>query len=238
MKNNAKKGVKKSTQKIKHRHITIIEHIKKNPEKAAIYACFVVLFLLSFAVRKSLIPYSAGDYNAFSSWYDYLNIHGLHSFRYSFSNYNPPYTYFLYLVTLLPISKIYAIKGLLIFFDFLLAYSVYLVVKEVNNKSYIALIAGTLTLFLPSVLLNGALWGQFDNFYTAFVMFSLYFVLKKNSRWAWVCFGIALAIKLQAIFFLPVLVIMMFRRVRWYDAIWGGLAFLILTFPPVRRASR
>jgi Gpi18-like mannosyltransferase len=222
------------TGKMKRRFQVATVALKRDNQKLAIYICFGLLALISLAVRKSLINFETGDYiSAFSPWYDFLKLHGLHGFKYGFSNYNPPYTYFLYLTTLLPISKIHAVKGLLIVFDLLLAYSVYLVVTVVNKRQYMALIAGLITLFLPSVLLNGVLWGQFDNFYTSFLMLSLYFLLKKNSRWAWIFFGVAIAIKLQAIFFLPVLVIMVFKRIKWYDAYWSVLVFIVLTFPPV-----
>jgi len=69
-----------------------------------------LLMVLSLLVRKSLIHFQNPDYQTFSSWYDFVKAHGLHSFKYVFSNYNPPYTYFLYIATKLPVAKIVAIK--------------------------------------------------------------------------------------------------------------------------------
>ena len=111
--------------------------------------------------------------------------------------------------------------------------SVFVVVKVFKPIGYAPIIAAISTMFLPTVLMNGVMWGQFDQLYVAVILFSLYFGLKNNSRWAWIIFGLAISIKLQAIFFLPILAIMCFKRIRWYDALWGLAAFIIVTIPPV-----
>jgi len=221
-------------EKIKDAFRGLSPDLQNNKSIALVTAAsFIALFLLAIIVRKSLIGFENADYTIFSSWYDYVKLHGLSSFSTNFSNYNPPYTYFLYLITLVPVSKIVAIKGLMIVFDLLLAFSVYLVVRKLRPGRYLSLAAAAGTMFLPTVLSTGVFWGQFDQFYTAFILFSLYYVLKDNSKLAWVYFGIAIAIKLQAIFFLPVLVIMMFKRIKWWDAGHGLVAFIILTFLPM-----
>ena len=227
--------------------VTLMEKLKKyrkvfdlhssDNTKLVILGCFALLFLLSILVRKSLIDFQNADYNVFSSWYDFAKQHGIHSFKYDyahgFSNYNPPYTYFLYLSTLLPVSKIVAIKGILGFFDIILAISVYYVVKVFRPQSFLPLIAAIVTMFLPTVLITGVFWGQFDQLYVAFILFSLGAGLRNKSRWAWVFFGVAIAVKLQAIFFLPILVIMVFKKIYWHDLVWAVVSFLLLTLPPV-----
>jgi hypothetical protein len=74
-------------------------------QKLVRYFVVGLIVVLCVVVRISLIHFKDPDYTYFSSWYDYVNKHGLHSFKYAFSNYNPPYTYFLYILTILPISK-------------------------------------------------------------------------------------------------------------------------------------
>lgn len=202
-------------------------------QRWAVLACLGLLILLAVCARISLLKFQNPDYQVFSSWYDFVNNHGIKSFKYAFSNYNPPYTYFLYLSTLLPISKIIAVKGVMALFDVILAISVYQLVKIFNPRNYMPLIATLVILFLPTVLITGAFWGQFDQFYTAFIILSLAAGLKNNSRWAWLYFGVAISIKFQAIFFLPVLGIMCFKRIKWHDFYWGALAFVVLTLPPV-----
>jgi len=197
--------------------------------------CLGVLVLLSLLMRISLIKFQNGDYVIFSSWYDFVNQHGLGSFKYAFSNYNPPYTYFLYIATLLPVSKIVAIKSLLALFDIIMAISVYCVVKAIRPTGWLAWIAGLVTMFAPTVLVTGVFWGQFDQLYIAFMLFSIYFAIKAkpNSMWTWLSFGLALSVKFQAIFLLPALVIFSLRRIRWYDAYWAFVSFFAVTLLPL-----
>ncbi len=211
-------------------------HTEKS-RRMAIYAVIALLALLSLVVRKSLVNFQDPDYQIFSSWYDFIKVHGIHSFKYGydagFSNYNSPYNYFLYLAALIPVSKIVAIKGLLVFFDIFMAAGVYFVVKVFRPDTYAPIIAAIATMFIPTVLVTGVMWGQFDQLYVGCVLFSLYFALRGNSPWAWAWFGLAIAVKLQAIFFLPVLGIMVFKRIKWYDSAWAVLAFLVVTLPPM-----
>lgn len=210
-------------------------HNNKNTQ-VYIYICLALLLIVSILLRISLIKFKNSDYLIFSSWYNFIKVHGISSFKYGskagFSNYNPPYSYFLYIASLLPISKAVAIKGILIIFDLLLAFSVYCVVKIFKPTKYTPLVASLATMYLPTVIITGVLWGQFDQLYVAFVFFSLYFGLKDKSKWSWIFFGVAIAIKFQAIFFLPVLIIMSFKRIYWYDSIWAIISFLVLTLPP------
>ncbi|HUD10545.1 MAG TPA: glycosyltransferase 87 family protein [Candidatus Saccharimonadales bacterium] len=213
-----------------------LEAIDLHDEKArkwAIYGCFGLLFVLSIVIRKGLIHYQNGDFLVFINWYNFAKAHGFHSFKYGYSNYNPPFTYFIYIATLLPISKVVALKGIMAAFDVILAVAVYFAVKVFRPQGNTPLVAALTTMFLPTVLVTGVMWGQFDQLYIAGVVFSLYAGLRNNSRWAWIWFGIAIAVKFQAIFFLPVLLIMIFKRIRWYDAIWAVGAFLVLTLPPM-----
>jgi Gpi18-like mannosyltransferase len=219
-------------KKRKKEHLSVDLHTE-NARKWAIYGCLAALVVLSLLVRKSLIGFQNGDYTFFSGWYDFAKAHGFHSFKYGYSNYNPPYTYFLYTITLLPIAKMTAIKGLMAVFDIFLAVAVYFVVKIFRPTGYTALIAGITTMFLPTVLVTGVMWGQFDQFYVAAMLLSLYSGLRDNSKWAWIWFGVAIAIKFQAIFFLPVLIIMIFKRIHWYHAFWAVITFLVLTLLPM-----
>jgi Gpi18-like mannosyltransferase len=221
-----------SSKRLKN-YLPDIDLHDEKARRLAIFGCLGILILLSLLARKSLIDFQNTDYKSFSHWYDFVKDHGLGSFKHAFSNYNPPYTYFLYLITLLPVAKIVAIKGLMAVFDIFLAVSVYLVVKVFRPRGYTPLIAAVTTMFLPTVMVTGVMWGQFDQLYVAGLLMSLYYGLRDNSKWAWIWFGVAIAVKFQAIFFLPVLGIMIFKRVRWYDAIWAAGAFLLLTLPPM-----
>ncbi len=179
-----------------------------------IYSVFGILFLLAIALRISLYHVETSDYTVFvSQWYDFIQSHGgFAAFKYNFSNYNVPYLYLLALTTYLPIPKLIAIKSLSVVFDIVLGLFTYLIINLKYKRSLAAAMGALVVLFAPTIFINSSAWGQCDAIYTAFCLGSLYFVLKERPAWACVFFGLAFSFKLQAIFFLPVLLALLLRR--------------------------
>jgi Gpi18-like mannosyltransferase len=173
-----------------------------------------ILFLLAIALRVSLYHVITSDYTVFlSQWYDYIQTHGgFAALKYNFSNYNPPYLHLLALTAYLPIPKLVAIKTLSVVFDGVLGLFAYLILSLRYRRSYAAIIGALVVLFAPTIVINSSAWGQSDAIYTAFCLGSLYFLLKERPAWACVFFGLAISFKLQAIFFLPVLLVLLLRR--------------------------
>ena len=172
-----------------------------------VIAATIVLALL---VRFVFINQVSGDYRTFvSPWYDQLKTGGFSALGADFSNYNPPYLYVLAAVTYLPLPKIIAIKGISMVFDLLLAMFAALIVRDRFPRPALPLLTFAVVLFAPTVVVNSAVWGQCDSIYAAFCLGSLYFLIKRRPWWACVFFALGLSFKLQAIFFLPVLLIVM-----------------------------
>ena len=178
------------------------------------YCALGILFLLAIALRISLFHIQTSDYNVFlSQWYDFIQSHGgFAALKYNFSNYNVPYLYLLALTTYLPVPKLIAIKSLSVVFDIVLGLFTYLIVNLKYKRSLAAAIGALVVLFAPTIFINSSAWGQCDAIYTAFCLGSLYFLLKERPAWACVFFGLALSFKLQAIFFLPVLLVLVLRK--------------------------
>ena len=88
----------------------------------------------------------------------------------------------------------------------------YLMLRLKYKHSYAPAIGALVTLFAPTIFMNSAAWGQFDAIYIACCLGSLYFLLCKQPIWACIFFGIAISFKLQAIFFLPVLILLLVTR--------------------------
>src|SRR5882724_1429079 len=178
------------------------------------YSGLGILFVLAILLRVSLYHVLTSDYTVFvSQWYDFIKTHGgFAAMKYSFSNYNPPYLYLLALTTFLPIPKLIAIKTLSVVFDIVLGIFTYLLIRLKYRRSYAAIIGVLVVLFAPTIFINSSAWGQCDAIYTAFCLGSLYFSLKERPGWACLFFGLALSFKLQAIFFLPVLLILLLKK--------------------------
>jgi len=187
---------------------------------------FGLLFIGAVVLRIALFHVQTSDYTFFlSNWYDFIKSHnGFAAFKYSFSNYNVPYLYLLAILTYTPIPKLIAIKSLSVLFDVLLGLFTYLLIRDASDKSryymsnlkypcsYAAIIGVLVVLFAPTIFINSAAWGQADATYTAFCLGSLYFLLTKRPAWACIFFGLAISFKLQAIFFLPVLLVLLFKK--------------------------
>src|SRR5205807_229321 len=105
-----------------------------------------------------------------------------------------------------------AIKTISVVFDGVLAIFTYLILSLRYRRSYASIIGALVILFAPTIFINSAAWGQSDATYTAFCLGSLYFLLRGRPAWACIFFGLAISFKLQAIFFLPVLLMLLLRR--------------------------
>ncbi len=178
----------------------------------------VAIVLIALVARYVLLSYESGDYLTFlKPWfYELKDAGGLSGLANYPGDYNAPYMTIMALLTYLKVNPLISIKLVSIFFDFLLAFVigkfVYEVRKEDKNRSLLSILAFGITLFLPTVLMNGALWGQCDVIYTTFLVLAFYFLYKDKTLFSFICLGLAFAFKLQFIFVLPVYIILYFRK--------------------------
>lgn len=198
-------------------------------------ACLCMLALTLFA-RIALFPSVSDDFAEYlTPWLTEIRaMPGTTSLAADIGNYNMPYFYLLFAIgkLLSPAWDLYAIKGISILFDCVLAYFVMLLVQRKYPRKLIGAAAFFAALLVPSILVNGAMWGQCDSIFTAFALGGLYYGLEKKSRVSWAFFAIALSFKLQSVFLLPMLlVLLMAKRIRLRDA-WAFFAtFLALLLP-------
>lgn len=175
-------------------------------EKKSFNFLFILLIIFfAYFMRLSVFHFVSGDFSLFlNSWYDHLRDNGLKSFAKEFSNYSPFYLYLLGISTLFPVDKLSAIKIISIIFDFICGFFVFKIVFENKKDIFISTLAFGLFMTIPTVIMNGALWGQCDIIFTTFCVISIYYMLKKNYFLSFVFYSIAFSFKLQAIFIAPV----------------------------------
>jgi Gpi18-like mannosyltransferase len=107
-----------------------------------------------------------------------------------------------------------------------LALFVYLIVKiKYENKIYIPIAAGLVTLLLPTIFLNSAAWGQCDAIYTTFGLGAIYFLLRKRYMWAFLFLGLSFSFKLQAVFLFPLVFVLVFNG----ELSFKSLKYIVLT---------
>lgn len=132
----------------------------------------------------------------------------------------------LAILTYFPISPLFSIKVVSIIFDYICAFLIMeiigILINENKNKEKYMLLGYSLAVFLPTVFLNSACWGQADSIYTAFVLMSLLNLFKKKYTKAFIFLGIAFSFKLQTVFILP-LYILMYLSERKFSLLNFGL---------------
>ena len=190
----------------------------------------------AFALRGVLLSYETLDYQDFLAvWVDWFRTNGgVRALGASVGNYNVPYLTLLALFSGVGMRDLYWIKLISIFFDVLLAWSAMQLVGLYTDKAWRKLLAFFLVLFWPTVVLNGALWGQCDSIYAALCLMGLWLILA-GKPWAGVAaMGAAFAFKLQAVFLLPMLLLFWIaRRLKWYHLAAFPVVNVILVLPAV-----
>ncbi|MEV7131430.1 hypothetical protein AB0N24_00935 [Arthrobacter sp. NPDC093128] len=194
-----------------------------------------VIGAVALGARLALFPYASEDATFFLlPWMSEFRENGAAALGGEFSNYNFPYLFLMFLGSLLPLEPLFAIKLVSLVGDCALALSVGAVVQQLRPARLLPTTAALLTLFLPTVLLNASMWGQCDSIYTSFLLLSLRSILKDDGRGSWLWWAVAVSFKLQAIFFLPALVLISFRsRYSLALPLQAAGVWVLLSTPPV-----
>lgn len=187
------------------------------------FVCAVCL-VLSVLWRVSMWDAVTQDYTYFFSyWIDQLRGEGLARTLYApISNYPPAYNVVLWLFTLLPVDSLTVIKLMATVFDYANVVLLVLLAQTlcvVRHRATGMAAAFCFGCLLPLPVLNSSYWGQCDALYTTFLLASLLCLLRAQEPVAVLLCGVALCFKLQALFFLPVLLTVYCVR-RSFSALW------------------
>ena len=150
-------------------------------------------------------------------------------------NYNVPYLYFLALISDSEIFDLLLVKLVSIFFDVVLAWAAMRLVGVLTDGNPSKkLSAFLLVLWLPSVVLNGALWGQCDVIYSAFAVLAVYLVLDGQPGLSVAAAALSVSFKLQGVFLLPVYFLMLISgRIKVRHIFVFPLTYILSILPAV-----
>ncbi|MBQ9605504.1 MAG: hypothetical protein IJR45_08845, partial [Firmicutes bacterium] len=169
---------------------------------------FIILTLLSVMVRIAGREFMTGDFYAFLRWYGELKQNGgLAGLSNTTSDYSVLFQTILAFLTYIPLPVIYMLKAIFAFFDYALAIAAATIVCHMKKQKKFGVCFNTvyaLVIFMPTVIINAAFWGQCDSIYTFFCMLTLLYLYKGGYKMAFRFLGIAFAFKLQTVFILPV----------------------------------
>lgn len=190
-------------------------------------------------IRWQFIDWRSPDYiNYLEPWFlELKEAGGLNGLGKEIGNYNVLYLLLMALLTYIPLEPILLIKALSCFMDFLGAFAGVLLCRNMGKHfgSMTSVMIYGVLLILPNVFVNSAVWAQCDFSYTAFVMISLFFLMKDKFREAMIAFGVAFCFKLQAIFFLPVLLVYYVSKKKFsiLEFLWWPLVWAATSLPAV-----
>ena len=196
----------------------------------------LLLVIAAFVLRLICMAHVTADYTNFLSvWVDYFRDNGgFSALSQSVGNYNVPYLYFLAAISCSGSSDLIWIKLFSIFFDVLLAYGVMKLVGLSAHGEARRLFSFFAVLFLPTVLLNGAYWGQCDSVYTAFAVLSIWCALSDHPVLSVILIALSFSFKLQAVFIMPVFLVFLFTgHIKPKHLPAFPLTYLVVVLPAV-----
>jgi Gpi18-like mannosyltransferase len=198
----------------------------------------ISMVALAFVLRYCCLTYETLDYQDWIRvWIDSLRQtgpwKGLGQEIWS-CNYNVPYLYFLAIFSQSSIYDLLLVKLLSILFDVLLAWAVMELVGLFTQSPARRLTAFIGVLWLPTVYLNGALWGQCDVIYATFAVLSVYLMLSGRPCWSIAAIAVSVSFKLQAIFLLPAYFLFLIaKRVKLWQLLIFPLTYVATILPAV-----
>ena len=205
------------------------------------WAVIGAILTVGLVIRYQFVDVTTMDYSNFiSRWYSTLDEQGFSAFKTKFADYNYPYLYLLWMLTVAHIPSLIGAKALSVAFDVVLAFFAYRIVALRSPSFWIRALAFGLIFLLPSVIANSSYWGQADAIYSACALGGVYFLLRSdpitrgNAIWACVFFGLAISFKLQAVFVVPILLWLLVRRaIPWYSLLAIPAVFVALEVPAI-----
>ena len=206
--------------------------IAKEHEQGVLGALLLcALCAAAMLARVSFLERSSGDYDIYLA--DWLQKLAGGSFaegmRQNIGEYNVLYQYILFIITRLSVPSLYAVKAVSFIGDAFLAGAAAALAQKDGKKSMAAF---GLALLLPTIVLNGGMFAQCDSLYAACALWGLALALEGKPARAAASFALSLAFKLQAVFILPIVVVLWAdRKLRLSDAL-VFLGTLVLTALP------
>ena len=203
----------------------------EKPDSGMMLFTGLVMAVLMLA-RTAMLDYQTADYLSFlAGWTQVFREGGFHTLAENVGDYNLIYQYLLLIISKTPIKDLYLIKYFSVIFDFLLA----LVMMRAAGL-YAGRQARTpallVTLALPTVLIDGACWGQCDPVYVFFIVMSLYMLETDRPYRSAISLAIAFAFKLQTIFFFPIVLLgLLHKRFNLKHALAFFAAYVVTMIP-------
>lgn len=199
------------------------------------FALIACGFLAGLVCRYVTLDHKTADATLYLlPWYEFAREHGAASLGRTFTNYTPFYSYLLFIASRFDgwAEPWHLIKTISYVFEFGCAAAAARLVSLGPAHAPMPAIAFVCVWLAPTVLYNGAMWGQADSLWTFFCLLSVYFLCRGKPGPSAIAFGIAFAIKAQAVFLGPFFFGFVLRgKIHWTWLIAIPAMHLLLALP-------
>lgn len=175
----------------------------------------LLLFFILIVPKEGFI----GDLGYWRSWSWNIYSNGLPAAYRSDTDYLPGYQYLIYLYTLLQksgtgvLENIHYLKTFTMAFHLFNGYQILKFTREYRPEKDGFAIA-MMYIFNFAIIYNGLVWGQVDDIFTCFVFLAFYSATRGRVLPTMIGLLLAINFKLQAIIFLPPLLLMLIPAIR------------------------
>ena len=204
---------------------------------------FIMIALVTAAIlalRIGFLDFKSGDYLIYlSEWMNHIRSYPHFSaLSQNIGDYNLPYIYILFIISRINLPDLYLIKIVSIIFDVLLGiYGLKIVGLRYKSK-WVQVVAFVAIFMTPTIILNSSVWSQCDSIWATFVLASFYYLLKGKSLIAIVMWTIGFSFKMQAIFFAPVILLLILLKRIKVAHLMVSIPVFFLWFIPALLAGR
>lgn len=194
----------------------------KNRNLRSYDAISIGMIALGAGLRMIALPFVSDDLRYyFLPWYSEISHRGFSAVGESFYNYTPPYVILVWISSALErfFPPVFLVKFPSLVFEIFLAWGVGKLVSgfaRPEERRRVFLRAFAWASVWPTVLLNGALWGQCDALYAVGVVWALVAMTASpngpRSFAAHAAFGASFMFKLQSVFVAPLYLVLYLRK--------------------------
>jgi len=193
----------------------LLKWVVKYPKFA--YTFSTIIYFLLFIVFLNWVTV---DMLVYMDWFQTIITRGSAAFTDYYYSYSPASMYLFILSTLLPFRSYIDIKLIALPIIPISGLIISRLVFTLTHDRVSAWLGYTLTILLPTIVVNAALWGQTDIYYSLMSLLCVFFIIRKKPYAAMITWGISLALKAPALFLGPFLLIMLIKqRIPW-KTIW------------------
>lgn len=227
-------------KKVRYYYLFCGLQLMKFFQKHILWIIAIVGTFVALIARYQLVAYPTQDMVGYVlNWLNQIRLQGFASFYTIDADYSPLFLFILALFSLLPpgemttlnghsfyMNQMIYVKSLYFVMTVALALSIFLIVHTLTKSKQKALIAYLILLALPTIFINSTIWGNADVIYATLISYGFYFSLKGKDGLTFAFFGLSFAFKMQAVFFVPYLLLLLLsRKLKFHKIIYAFIAF-------------